>query len=115
MTVNRYCSSGLQTIAMAAQRAIVGEGRIFVADGVESISCVQNQMNKHILIEGWLHANRPTSIGACCRLRRRSLSIIGSHASGRISSAPRVSAVLPLENSLARVPPSGREPASWIA
>src|SRR3990172_7668579 len=47
MTVNRFCSSGLQTIALAAQRVIAGEGDIFVAGGVESISCVQNEMNKH--------------------------------------------------------------------
>ena len=40
-TVNRFCSSGLQTIAMAAQRVIADEGDIFVAGGVESISCVQ--------------------------------------------------------------------------
>src|SRR5258706_6375351 len=41
-TVNRFCSSGLQTIAMAAQRILAGEGDIYVAGGVESISCVQN-------------------------------------------------------------------------
>ena len=46
MTVNRFCSSGLQTIAMAAQRIIAGEGDIFVAGGVESISCVQQEMNR---------------------------------------------------------------------
>src|SRR5204863_7275244 len=43
MTVNRYCSSGLQTIALAAQRIIAGEGELYVAGGVESISCVQNE------------------------------------------------------------------------
>ena len=42
MTVNRYCSSGLQTIALAAQRIATGEGEMYVAGGVESISCVQN-------------------------------------------------------------------------
>src|SRR5213076_2671296 len=40
MTINRFCSSGLQTIATAAQRVIAGEGEIFIAGGVESISCV---------------------------------------------------------------------------
>jgi acetyl-CoA C-acetyltransferase len=40
-TVNRFCSSGLQTIAMAAQRVIANEGDVYVAGGVESISCVQ--------------------------------------------------------------------------
>ena len=49
MTVNRFCSSGLQTIAMAAQRIIAGEGRVYVAGGVESISCVQQEMNPHML------------------------------------------------------------------
>jgi acetyl-CoA C-acetyltransferase len=59
VTVNRFCSSGLQTIAMAAQRVISGEGEIFVAGGVESISCVQNQMNQHMLKESWLSQHRP--------------------------------------------------------
>src|SRR5678816_584607 len=35
-TVNRFCSSGLQTVALAAQRIVSGEGDIFVAGGVES-------------------------------------------------------------------------------
>jgi acetyl-CoA C-acetyltransferase len=60
VTVNRFCSSGLQTIAMAAQRIIAGEGEVYVAGGVESISCVQNQMNRRMLKEGWLEANKPT-------------------------------------------------------
>ncbi len=37
MTVNRFCSSGLQTIALAAQRIMAGEGELYVAGGVESI------------------------------------------------------------------------------
>src|ERR1700733_10673528 len=45
VTVNRFCSSGLQTIAMAAQRVIVDKVPVMVAGGVESISCVQNEMN----------------------------------------------------------------------
>jgi len=55
MTVNRFCSSGLQTIALAAQRIMAGEGDIFVAGGVESISLVQNEMNKHHFQDEWLH------------------------------------------------------------
>ncbi len=58
-TVNRFCSSGLQTIAMAAQRVIAGEGEVFVAGGVESISCVQPYMNQHMIAEGWLQAHKP--------------------------------------------------------
>jgi len=58
-TVNRFCSSGLQTIAMAAQRVIAGEGDVFLAGGVESISCVQNEANKHMLREAWLIDHKP--------------------------------------------------------
>jgi acetyl-CoA C-acetyltransferase len=59
MTVNRFCSSGLQAIALAAQRVIAGEGDVYVAGGVESISCVQNEMNQHMLLDGWLKEHRP--------------------------------------------------------
>jgi len=59
MTVNRFCSSGLQTIALAAQRIIAGEGDIYVAGGVESISLVQNEMNKHHFQDEWLHRHKP--------------------------------------------------------
>jgi acetyl-CoA C-acetyltransferase len=59
VTVNRFCSSGLQTIAMAAQRIIAGEGEVFVAGGVESISCVQNEANKHMLADPWLVEHKP--------------------------------------------------------
>ena len=59
MTVNRFCSSGLQAIALAAQRIIAGEGDIFVAGGVESISCVQNESNKHMIQDEWLHRHKP--------------------------------------------------------
>ncbi|MCK9385761.1 MAG: acetyl-CoA C-acyltransferase [Nevskia sp.] len=59
VTINRFCSSGLQTIAMAAQRVIAGEGEVFVAGGVESISCVQNQMNVHMLQDSWLAEHKP--------------------------------------------------------
>ena len=59
MTVNRFWSSGLQTIALAAQRVMAGEGEIFVAGGVESISLVQNEMNKHHFQDEWLHRHKP--------------------------------------------------------
>ncbi|MBQ5938548.1 MULTISPECIES: acetyl-CoA C-acyltransferase [unclassified Massilia] len=59
MTVNRFCSSGLQTIALAAQRILSGEGEIYAAGGVESISCVQQEMNRHMLYEQWLKKNKP--------------------------------------------------------
>ena len=58
-TVNRFCSSGLQTIALASQRIIAGEADVFVAGGVESISCVQNEMNKHMITDPALMAKKP--------------------------------------------------------
>jgi len=59
MTVNRFCSSGLQTVALAAQRILAGEGDIYVAGGVESISLVQNEANKHHGKDDWLTRHKP--------------------------------------------------------
>ena len=59
MTLNRFCSSGLQTIALAAQRIIAGEGDVYVAGGVESISCVQNETNRHMAADPWLAQHKP--------------------------------------------------------
>jgi acetyl-CoA C-acetyltransferase len=59
LTVNRFCSSGLQTIALAAQRVIAGEGDVYVAGGLESISCVQLEVNMHMVYDGWLKKNKP--------------------------------------------------------
>ncbi len=59
LTINRFCSSGLQTIALASQRIIAGEGDIYVAGGVESISCVQQEMNLHMVSDPWLAKNKP--------------------------------------------------------
>jgi acetyl-CoA C-acetyltransferase len=59
MTVNRFCSSGLQTIALASQRIIAGEGSVYVAGGVESISCVQQEMNTHMMRDLSLVKTKP--------------------------------------------------------
>jgi acetyl-CoA C-acetyltransferase len=59
LTVNRFCSSGLQTIALAAQRVVANEGDVFVAGGVESISCVQNEANQHMATDPWLVQHKP--------------------------------------------------------
>ncbi len=59
-TVNRFCSSGLQAIAIAAQRVIVDRVPVAVAGGVESISLVQNEhLNKFRLTEEWLLEHKP--------------------------------------------------------
>ena len=59
VTVNRFCSSGLQTIATASQRIIAGEGDVYVAGGVESISCVQQEMNLHMIKDLALEKQKP--------------------------------------------------------
>jgi acetyl-CoA C-acetyltransferase len=59
MTVNRFCASGLQTIALAAQRIIAGEAQVFIAGGVESISCVQQEINMHMFIDPALQKKKP--------------------------------------------------------
>jgi len=58
-TVNRFCSSGLQTIAMAAQRVIADDVPVMVAGGLESISLVQEHQNLHDYEEDWLKAHKP--------------------------------------------------------
>jgi acetyl-CoA C-acetyltransferase len=59
MTVNRFCSSGLQAIALGAQRILAGEGDIYVAGGVESISIVQSTVNRQFTDEAWLKTESP--------------------------------------------------------
>jgi len=60
MTVNRFCSTGLQTIVLAAQQIRSGQSRIVVAGGLESISLVQNEhMNAHEATDPWLTDHKP--------------------------------------------------------
>jgi acetyl-CoA C-acetyltransferase len=59
VTVNRFCSSGLQAIAMAAQRVLIDRVSAVVAGGVESISCVQNESNRQMRIDPWLNEHKP--------------------------------------------------------
>ncbi|CAG9262964.1 3-ketoacyl-CoA thiolase [Paraburkholderia caribensis] len=58
MTVSRQCASGLQAIVLACQRIAFGEGDVYLAGGVESVSCVQNQMNTHMRFEPSLEVSR---------------------------------------------------------
>ena len=58
-TVNRFCSSGMQAISMAAQRVVVDKVPAMVAGGLESISLVQNNLNTKHFTEEWLMANKP--------------------------------------------------------
>ncbi|AWT35990.1 acetyl-CoA acetyltransferase [Deinococcus arenae] len=59
-TVNRFCSSGLQTIATAANSVMAGQGDVFVAGGLESITLTQNEhANKYRLRGEWLMEHKP--------------------------------------------------------
>jgi acetyl-CoA C-acetyltransferase len=60
MSINRFCSSGLQSIALAAQRIMTEGTSVIVAGGLESISCVQNEMNTHMYRDPWLNEHKPT-------------------------------------------------------
>ena len=59
VTVNRYCASGLQAIAQAAQRVVVDQVPVAVAGGVESISLVQNVLNTERYEEPELMKSKP--------------------------------------------------------
>jgi acetyl-CoA C-acetyltransferase len=59
VTVNRFCSSGLQTIAYAAQRIMTGEAEVIVAGGLESISLLQEGGRPPPVQEEWLLAHKP--------------------------------------------------------
>ena len=58
-TVNRFCSSGLQAIAIAANRVVLDGVPVAVAGGLESISLVQNNLNQHCADEPWLMEHKP--------------------------------------------------------
>lgn len=58
-TVNRFCSSGMQAIVMAAHRVVMDKVPVMVAGGLESISLVQNNINMHHYTEDWLMQHKP--------------------------------------------------------
>ena len=58
-TVNRFCSSGMQAIAIAAQRVMVDKVPVMVAGGLEQISCVQQELNQHMFRDPWLLEHKP--------------------------------------------------------
>lgn len=59
-TIDRQCASGLQAIALAAQRIVVDKVPVMVAGGVESISCVQGTLNTQYLVDEWIKEHRPS-------------------------------------------------------
>lgn len=97
MTVNRFCSSGLQAIAIAAQRIQTGECEVLVAGGAESISCVQNELNLHMFEEAWIRTNKPTlywpmlrtaeNLATRYQMSRERQDIYGLHSQQRAAAA----------------------------
>lgn len=60
LSINRFCSSGLQAIALASQRVLSEKVPAMVAGGVESISLVQNEkLNAFHATNDWLMRNKP--------------------------------------------------------
>ncbi len=59
MTLDRKCSSGLQSIAFAAQRIMCGDEGIFVAGGVDSVSLVLPNKNLKFYHSDWVQSQRP--------------------------------------------------------
>jgi acetyl-CoA C-acetyltransferase len=59
VTVDRQCGSSQQSIHFAAAGVVAGHYDVVVAGGVESISCVQDQMNRHMIEDAWLAEHRP--------------------------------------------------------
>ena len=58
VTVDRKCSSGLQAIALAAQRIMAGEGDVYAAGGLDSVSLTQPPMNMAGRFDDWIKDNR---------------------------------------------------------
>ncbi|WP_213938681.1 acetyl-CoA C-acyltransferase [Pseudomonas sp. dw_612] len=61
VTINRLCSSGLQSIAMGAHMIAAGDVQTVIAGGLDSISCVQNEHMNHFMEQDpWLLTRRPS-------------------------------------------------------
>jgi len=58
-TVNRFCASGLQAIAMAAGRIVVDGAPAMIAGGVESISGIRSRDDGNSGMDPWIMANKP--------------------------------------------------------
>jgi acetyl-CoA acyltransferase len=58
MTINRFCSSGLQSIAMAAERIVAGYGEVILAGGTESMTMIPMGGNK-VSPNPWLMDHNP--------------------------------------------------------
>ncbi len=109
-TINRFCSSGLQSIAMAAERVMCGFADCIIAGGAESMTCVPMGGNKYSanpgLVSGWPEAY--SSMGVTAELVAQQYGIdrltmdtfaVGSHAKAAeaISSGRFAEEIIPVE------------------
>ena len=104
VTVNRFCSSGLQTISMAAQRVLVDKVPVMIAGGLESVSLVQGPPggNKNRLVNPWVQEHVPGIYHAMIHDRR--------HGGGALQDQPRgPGRVFAAEPAAHRGGPAGRQ------
>ena len=102
MTINRFCSSGLQTIALAAQRIIANEGEVYVAAGLDGISCTALEMNNPMLADPWLEKNKPEVYWAMLQTAEQVAKRygIGREAMDQYGASSQQKAAAALENGL---------------
>jgi acetyl-CoA C-acetyltransferase len=87
LSINRFCSSGLQAIALAAHRIMAEEASVMVAGGLESIFCVQNEANTHMRADPWILEHKPTLYWSMLQTRKRRSSATKSPGRRRTSMA----------------------------
>lgn len=121
VTVNRFCSSGLQTIAMAAQRVLTERVPILVAGGLESISCVQNELLAHMARDPWLIEHKPAifwsmlqtaeQVARRYHIARETQDAYGARSQQRAAAAQAAghfdAEIAPLEVTMGVLDPSG--------
>ncbi|MBV8740284.1 MAG: acetyl-CoA C-acyltransferase [Sinobacteraceae bacterium] len=121
VTVNRFCSSGLQTIAMAAQRVLTEKVPVLVAGGLESISCVQNDLRAHMARDPWLIEHKPAifwsmletaeQVARRYHIAREAQDAYGARSQQRAAAAQAAglfdAEIAPLEVTMGVLDPSG--------
>jgi acetyl-CoA acyltransferase len=127
LTVNRFCASGLQTIAMAAERIMVGEAEVILAGGIEDMSHVPMGGNKPVaypeLVEKHVEAYTPMGLTAENVARRFNITrerqdqfALRSHqrAIRAMDEGRFKSQILPIETEIIELGPDGKPQAKKI-
>lgn len=122
LTVNRFCATGLQAIALAAQRVAAGEGDAYVAGGVESITLVQTHANGFNLPEPWVARRYPAAywgmletaevVAQRYAIGRQAQDAYGERSQRLAALAQRegrfADEIVPLATTMAQAQPDGR-------